>query len=352
MNLRGFLAELRHRGVFKVAAAYVASAVVLLEVGTHLFHNFEAPHWVLKVFTSVLILGLPVACLMGWGFEFTPDGVRPVPAREDKGPVTSRRSDSWLAAVLVLFVGLLIASVVKDWRGAATETPAESVTVADQSHGKIATDAPPAASPAAAGPDHRMPVVAILDTPAPRGVYEQETRDKSGTNADDLNEVLRDLPITILKETIGADWEREEQILRQRPDLIMIHRSGFFHAMNQEFRFGYPDDAASFDEARAKWLYEIADNKLIAMLGFIGQSSPHTAFVVYSRGTGGGWADDQYRADWVKSVEGRFPVLKGRVATILVPGGPQGGSFEDAATRELFRQSVHSILGPPASGSN
>lgn len=79
MSLRGFLKELHRRNVFKVAVAYTAAAVVVLEVLTHLFHNFEAPHWVLKVVTTLLILGLPIACLMAWGFEFKEGGVRSVP---------------------------------------------------------------------------------------------------------------------------------------------------------------------------------------------------------------------------------------------------------------------------------
>jgi TolB-like protein len=79
MSLRGFLKELHHRNVFKVAVAYAAAAMVLLEVLTHLFHNFEAPHWVLKVVTTLLIMGLPVACLMAWGFEFREGGVRSIP---------------------------------------------------------------------------------------------------------------------------------------------------------------------------------------------------------------------------------------------------------------------------------
>ncbi len=79
MSLREFFKELHHRNVFKVAVAYTAAAVVLLEVLTHLFHNFEAPQWVLKVITTLLIVGLPVACLMAWGFEFKESGVRSVP---------------------------------------------------------------------------------------------------------------------------------------------------------------------------------------------------------------------------------------------------------------------------------
>ena len=44
-----------------------------------LFYNFEAPHWVHKVVTTLVFLGFPVACLMAWGFDITPEGVRPAP---------------------------------------------------------------------------------------------------------------------------------------------------------------------------------------------------------------------------------------------------------------------------------
>ena len=84
MKIRGFLKELRHRGVFKVAVAYTATGIVVLEVVTHLFHNFEAPHWVLKVITTLLILGLPIACLMAWGFEFKEGRVRTVPREPEE----------------------------------------------------------------------------------------------------------------------------------------------------------------------------------------------------------------------------------------------------------------------------
>jgi TolB-like protein len=83
MSLRGFFKELRRRHVLKVAVAYTGIGIVLLEVLTHLFHNFEAPHWVLKVITTLLIVGLPVACLMAWGFEFKEGRVRSVPPEHE-----------------------------------------------------------------------------------------------------------------------------------------------------------------------------------------------------------------------------------------------------------------------------
>jgi ABC-type nickel/cobalt efflux system permease component RcnA len=78
MDLRDFLKELRRRRVYGVVVAYVATAAVLLEVLTHLFHNFDAPHWVLKIISMLLILGLPVGCFMAWGFEFKEGSVRSI----------------------------------------------------------------------------------------------------------------------------------------------------------------------------------------------------------------------------------------------------------------------------------
>jgi len=188
------------------------------------------------------------------------------------------------------------------------------------------------------------PVVVLMDTFAPRGVYDQETRDNSGTNADVLSEVLRDLPVVLNKEGVGSTWDREDQVLRQRPDLIVIHRSAFFHSMNLELGFGYGDEPV-YDEERATRLYEYADNKLMAFFGFIAQGRPTTAFLVYSRG----WPDDDFRADWVAQLEGRFPSLKGRVNTMSVPGGRRG-PWHDPETVRMLKERVVSVLGIDAGG--
>lgn len=343
MGLRTLLAELRHRGVLKVATGYLATGWVVTEGVSILFQNFEAPNWVLKVFSTLVILGFPVACLLAWGFEFTPQGVRLASGLAQEAPSKPRRTDALLAGLLILVFALVTASLVHDWRASGPEIDAPPEEQAELMPSSTHTTAKTTAAPTASATPGGLPIIIILDTPAPRGVYEQATRDQSGTNADDLNEVLRDMPAVIQKEAIGAIWDREDQIVRQHPDLVLIHRSGFFHAMNQEFGFGYPAEPG-FDERRARWLYEMADNRLAALLGYIGQGNSGTRFLVYSRGTGGGWEDDQYRATWVKGVEGRFPLLKGRVNTLLVPGGPAGGSFQDPETMRLFREQVQALL--------
>jgi len=321
MKFREFLRELHRRNVWKVAVAYTAAAVVLLEVLTHLFHNFEAPHWVLKVITTLLIAGLPLACLAAWGFEVKDGTVRPVllaPSSEgapSADALPDRGRPSLLVAGLVLIAVLGVVALVQ-WR-----TP-----VHDQGSGKTA-----------------MPIVVVMDTAAPRGVYDDDVRNAGGTNADSLTEVLRDLPVMLQKETVGATWAREDQILKQAPSLILIHRSSFYHSMAEEFDFGYPGEP-EFDEARAKALYEISQNKLMALLGYVGQVSPGTRFVVYGRDAGGDWENDQDRARWLAQVEGRFPVVKGRITAIGIPGGLAGGSMHDETTQQMFRQLVRSLL--------
>ncbi len=66
---------------------------------------------------------------------------------------------------------------------------------------------------------------------------------------------------------------------------------------------------------------------------------------MYSRGTGGLWLDDEYRTRWVAQLEGRFPSLTGRIATMVVPGGVGGGTFREPQTTELVRQQVEALLG-------
>jgi len=346
MDLRSFLAELRRRRVLKVATAYLATGWVVIEAAGFLFQNFGAPAWAPKTFTFAILLGFPVVILLAWGLEFTEQGIRPTPPMLDEGPASPRRSDGLLAGLLVLMCALVAVSVAHDWRQADTpKTMSPAGPAASAATAKTAV-AKPAATAVEPTPVHATLVVVIMDTPAPRGVYEASTRERSGTNADDLNELLRDLPISIHKETVGATWDREDQVRQQSPDLVLVHRSAFFHAMNLEFGFGYPGDESGHDLPHASRLYELADIRLISVLGYLGRAHHGTRFIVYSRGSGpDNFEEERGRDAWLQKVEGRFPFLKGRVTPLLVPGGTSGGSFEDPETARMFRQQVQRLLG-------
>jgi serine/threonine protein kinase len=90
------------------------------------------------------------------------------------------------------------------------------------------------------------PVVVLMDTTADRGVYDDENKGTRITNAEVLQKQLQDLPlggihvVPISVESSKRDWRGEDRVLRYRPSLVIIHRSGFFHPVNAELGLGYP----------------------------------------------------------------------------------------------------------------
>ena len=74
--------ELKRRKVFKVGAAYLVVAWLAVQAASIGFPAFDAPPWALRVFILVALLGFPVAVVMAWVFEATPEGVQFDPVRK------------------------------------------------------------------------------------------------------------------------------------------------------------------------------------------------------------------------------------------------------------------------------
>jgi TolB-like protein len=70
------IAELKRRNVFRVGVAYVIGAWVIAQVADLVLDNIEAPDWVMQAIMLVLAIGLPLALILAWAFELTPDGVK------------------------------------------------------------------------------------------------------------------------------------------------------------------------------------------------------------------------------------------------------------------------------------
>lgn len=71
-----FLKELMRRNVFKVGTAYAVVAWILIQGAAILLPTFSAPRWVMPVFSAIVIAGFPIAIVLAWAFELTPQGVR------------------------------------------------------------------------------------------------------------------------------------------------------------------------------------------------------------------------------------------------------------------------------------
>src|SRR5262249_53891180 len=72
------------------------------------------------------------------------------------------------------------------------------------------------------------PVIVLMDSTHPERIYDEQTRKAGGTNADDLTDVLRDLPVRLVKENTNGTWHREYEVLQENPALIVAHRSCFY----------------------------------------------------------------------------------------------------------------------------
>src|SRR6201987_2625562 len=74
--MSNFFAELKRRNVYKVAVAYAVASWLLIQIATQVFPFFEVPNWAVRLVVLLLILGLPVALILSWAFELTPEGIK------------------------------------------------------------------------------------------------------------------------------------------------------------------------------------------------------------------------------------------------------------------------------------
>lgn len=95
--MRSFLSELKRRNVFKVAITYAIVAWVLIQASAIILPTFDAPRWAIQTITFLILLGFPVAVVLAWAYDLTPDGLRPASrAGADVAPATGSRPDRGL----------------------------------------------------------------------------------------------------------------------------------------------------------------------------------------------------------------------------------------------------------------
>src|ERR1043165_4755533 len=134
MNLRNFVAELKRRNVYKVAVAYGVVAWLLMQIASQIFPFFEVPNWVVRMVVLLLIIGFPVALIIAWAFELTPEGIK----RTEDVDLSGERAPKkhvWIYVVVVgaaISVGLFFIGRYTGQHsasGAGAELPAKSIAV-------------------------------------------------------------------------------------------------------------------------------------------------------------------------------------------------------------------------------
>jgi len=126
MNSRNFFAELKRRNVYKVAVAYAIVSWLLIQIATQVFPFFEIPNWAVRLIVLAIVIGFPIALVIAWAFELTPEGIKRT-EDVDLSAVGVSKNRAWIYVVMIgaafsvglFFIGRYTA------RNSSTASPSE-----------------------------------------------------------------------------------------------------------------------------------------------------------------------------------------------------------------------------------
>jgi TolB-like protein/Flp pilus assembly protein TadD len=134
MNPKSFFGELKRRNVYKVAVAYVVVGWALAQGIAQVLPVFEIPNWAVRLMVLTIVIGFPIALVIAWAFELTPEGIK---RTEDVDPAVDSRAKSHAWIYVVIVAALLSISLfflgrftARNSTGASSnEFPAKSIAV-------------------------------------------------------------------------------------------------------------------------------------------------------------------------------------------------------------------------------
>jgi TolB-like protein/lipoprotein NlpI len=135
MKINNFFAELKRRNVYKVAVAYAVVAWLLVQVATQVFPFLEIPNWVVRLVIAIVVIGFPIALVIAWAFEATPEGIKRTEDVDLAAAAKQPKKHTWIYVVVIgaaisialFFLGRYSAG--NNASAARTDLPAKSIAV-------------------------------------------------------------------------------------------------------------------------------------------------------------------------------------------------------------------------------
>jgi hypothetical protein len=109
MKSGNFFAELKRRNVYKVAVAYAIVGWLSIQIATQVFPFLEIPNWVVRLVIAAVAIGFPIALVIAWAFELTPEGIK---RAEDVDPAASARQPRKHAWIFVVAIAAAISAAL------------------------------------------------------------------------------------------------------------------------------------------------------------------------------------------------------------------------------------------------
>src|SRR5438034_8883962 len=103
--MNGFFEEVKRRKVYRVAAAYIIAAGGIIQLASAAFPAWELPNWALRLVIVLLLIGFPIALILAWAFDVTPQGIRATP--NVAVPRTNRRRN----IIMLAATGVIVSAI-------------------------------------------------------------------------------------------------------------------------------------------------------------------------------------------------------------------------------------------------
>ena len=101
MKIDNFFAELKRRNVYKVAVAYIVAGWALSQGIAQVFPVFDIPNWLIRLFVVLIIIGLPIALVLAWMFELTPQGIKRTETADAMPESARQKKHTWIYVVVI-----------------------------------------------------------------------------------------------------------------------------------------------------------------------------------------------------------------------------------------------------------
>jgi hypothetical protein len=101
MNPKSFVGELKRRNVYKVAVAYAIVGWLLVQIATQVFPFLEIPNWVVRVVIALVAIGFPIALIIAWAFEATPEGIKRTEVADARPSTSRQKKHAWIYVVVI-----------------------------------------------------------------------------------------------------------------------------------------------------------------------------------------------------------------------------------------------------------
>src|SRR3989440_1309702 len=101
VKIDNFFSELKRRNVYKVAVAYAIVGWLLVQIATQVFPFFEIPNWAVRLIVLLIVIGFPIALVIAWAFEMTPEGLKRTGNVDLAAAAQRPRHRAWVFVIII-----------------------------------------------------------------------------------------------------------------------------------------------------------------------------------------------------------------------------------------------------------